>query len=84
MNKGRKISGGKYHKERKKKLYEIRGQERPVILGETKRKNLRVRGGHTKTIVLKTNIANVLVGKKVQKAEIINVEEKGGDIVARD
>lgn len=75
MDKGRKITGGKYHKQRKKRLYEKQGQEREVFLGETKRKSLRVRGGKIKVILLKTNIANIVVGKKVQKAEITNVEE---------
>ncbi|MEI6731647.1 MAG: 30S ribosomal protein S8e [archaeon] len=75
MNKGRKISGGKYHAHRKKKLYEKAGQERHVILGDEKRKSLRVRGGASKTILLKSNIANVMVKGKVQRAKIINVEE---------
>jgi len=75
MRKGRKITGGKYHKQRKKKLYEKQNQERVVTLGETKRKQIRVRGGSIKTVLLKTSVANVLIGKKVQKAEIINVEE---------
>ncbi|MEM4259499.1 MAG: 30S ribosomal protein S8e [Candidatus Pacearchaeota archaeon] len=75
MNLGRKITGGKYHARRKKRLHERQSQERHVILGETKRKQLRVRGGNTKTILLKSNIANVLVEGKVKKAEIKNVEE---------
>lgn len=75
MNKGRKISGGKYHANRKKKLYEKAGQERHVFLGEEKRKSLRVKGGASKTVLLKSNVANVMIGGKVQKAKIINVEE---------
>lgn len=73
MNTGRKISGGKYHKLRKKKKYESRNQERKVILGETKKKNLRVMGGHNKTILLKSDTANVFDGKKIKSAKIINV-----------
>ena len=38
MNKGRKITGGKYHKLRKKKFFERKGQERQVSIKETKRK----------------------------------------------
>ena len=75
MDRGRKVTGGKYHKQRKKRLYERQGQERAVILGETKCKSLRVRGGKIKIVLLKTNIANIVVGKKVQKANITNVEE---------
>lgn len=75
MNKGRKVTGGKYHKLRKKKAYEKQLQQRIVVLGETKRKTMRVRGGIFKTILLRSNTANVLSGKKVQKAEIINVKQ---------
>ena len=75
MQLGRKISGGKYHRQRKKKLNELKNSEKLVILGETKRKNLRVIGGHKKTIMLKANIANIYSKGKIQKAEIKNVIE---------
>ncbi len=75
MDYGRKITGGKYHRQRKKKLYEKKNQERIVVLGETKRKQIRVRGGRIKTILLKTNMANILVKGKAQKSEIKNVVE---------
>ncbi len=75
MNKGRKISGGKYHAHRKKRLYEIQNQERHAVLGETKKKTLRVKGGNTKTIILRSNIANIMINGKTQKANIINVEK---------
>jgi small subunit ribosomal protein S8e len=75
MNQGRKTTGGKYHALRKMKLYERPKQERIVLLGETKRKILRVRGGNKKTIILKTNSVNLSVKGKIQKAEIKNVEE---------
>ena len=55
MNKGRKISGGKYIQNRKKKLYENSGQKRIVKLGDEKRKSVRVRGGNKKTFLLRTN-----------------------------
>ncbi len=75
MDLGRKVTGGKYHAKRKKRLYERQNQERLVVLGETKRKQLKVRGGNQKIIMLKSDTANVLVGGKVKKAEIKNVEE---------
>ena len=75
MNYGRKISGGKYHKQRKKKLYEKRNPERDVTLGETKTKQLHVRGGARKTILLRANSVNISVEGKTKKAEIKNVEE---------
>src|SRR3989344_4631484 len=63
MNRGKKITGGIYHKKRKLRLYERPKQQREVILGETKKKEL------------KTDTVNVLVGKKTEKAKIVNVEE---------
>jgi|SRR3989344_1221423 len=75
MNKGRKISSGKYHLNRKKKLFERQGQERPVILGEHKSKTMRTRGGNIKSLMLKANIVNIASRGKTQKAEIKNVLE---------
>ncbi len=76
MKTGRKISGGKYIKNRKKKLYENLGQKRVVKLGEEKRKSTRVRGGNKKTFLLRSNIINVCdKNKKLKKVEIKNVVE---------
>ena len=77
MKLGRKNSGGKYHRSRKKKFYERQNQDRIVALKETKKKKLRTIGGNMKTILLSSNIANVLnpKTKKVQKAKIKNVIE---------
>ena len=75
MNKGRKITGGKYHANRKKKLHERKNQERSVILGETKTKKLRMRGGRIRTVLLKTNRANVVSNGKTQEVEIKNVKK---------
>ena len=75
MDTGKKISGGKYHARRKKRLHERQSQERLVVLGETKRKQIKVRGGNMKITMLRSNTANVLVDGKVKKAEIKNVEE---------
>ena len=75
MKRGRKISGGKYHKQRKSKLFEKRRQERLVLLGEKKRKTVYIRGGNKRTVLLKDNTVNILTNKKIQKAEIKNVLE---------
>jgi len=76
MNKGKKISGGKYIKSRKKKSYEIVGQKRVVKLGEEKRKSKRTKGGNKKTFLLKTKLVNVKTkDKKLKKTEIKNVLE---------
>lgn len=75
MNRGRKISGGKYHKLRKQRLHERKNQERLVVLSETKRKQLRTTGGNIKTTLLRANEANVVINGKTQKAKITNVIE---------
>ena len=75
MKTGRKISGGKYRKRRKKKMYELSGQRREVKLGEGKKKSKRTMGGRKKTFLLKGNIINVGIGGKIQKLEIRNVIE---------
>ncbi|MBU0467152.1 MAG: 30S ribosomal protein S8e [Nanoarchaeota archaeon] len=77
MKQGRKITGGKYHKLRKKKFYEKQNQQRVVTVKETKRKTLRVKGGNKKTILLNTDDANIFNSKtkKTQKAKIKNVLE---------
>jgi len=74
MNRGRKISGGKYHKQRKRRLFEVQNAERHVTIGQQKRKQLRIRSGLRKTILLKADTVNVRVGNKIQPAKIINVE----------
>jgi small subunit ribosomal protein S8e len=77
MNRGRKISGGKYHSFRKRKSYEVTNQEKIVLLGETKRKSIRVLGGNKKTILLKDESANISFPgtNNVKKAQIKNVLE---------
>lgn len=74
--KGRKISGGKYTKNRKKKLYEIIGQKRIIKIGEEKRKIKRTRGGNKKIFLLKAKFVNIQTkNKKSKKLEIKNVLE---------
>jgi small subunit ribosomal protein S8e len=76
MNKGRKISGGKYVANKKKKFYEIAGQRKIVKLGEEKRKTKRTKGGNVKTFLLRAKFINVLTKSNKQKrAEIKNVLE---------
>lgn len=75
MNQGRKNTGGKYHRQRKRKKYEIQNQERHTLLGATKRKQIKIRGGHAKTFLLKADTANILANNKVQPVKITNVLE---------
>ncbi len=76
-NKGKKISGGKYTKSRKKKFYEIKGQRRPAKLGEEKKKSRRTKGKNRKIFLLKAKFINVqMKGKeKNKRLEIKNVLE---------
>ncbi len=85
MNKGRKISGGRYHANRKSKKYELAGIPRVVKLRENKMKVLKTRGGHIKNVLLSANIANVTDKKgKTKKAKITNVvETKSNRFLAR-
>lgn len=73
--KGKKISGGKYIKGRKKKLNELPGQKRTVKLGDLKRKSKRTVGGNKKTYLLKSNKVNVQEKGKTKSLEIKNVIE---------
>jgi len=77
MRLGRKITGGKYKKQRKKKLYERDMQARVVKLAEIKTKSLKTRGGHEKIVLLSANIANIIDKKtgRAKKARIKNVLE---------
>jgi small subunit ribosomal protein S8e len=75
MKKGKKISGGRYKKARKKKLYEKQGQPRVVKLGEQKVKFLKTRGGHRKLVSLSHGFANITHNKKSKKVKIKNVIE---------
>ncbi|MBS3092151.1 30S ribosomal protein S8e [Candidatus Pacearchaeota archaeon] len=77
MRKGRKISGGKYKKQRKKKKYELPGEKRIVKLKATKKKTLRMLGGNVKIVLLGSNEINILDKKtgKAKKVKIKNVLE---------
>lgn len=77
MRYGRKITGGKYHKFRKKKKHSLPGIERIVKLMEEKKKILRVRGGNKKNVLLSSNYANVVnhKTKQTKKVKIKNVIE---------
>jgi len=75
MKQGRKASGGKYKKARKKKLYEKKGQVRVVKLGEKKTKHLKTSGGKRKLVSLSANTINILHNGKSKKVKISNVLE---------
>jgi small subunit ribosomal protein S8e len=73
MKKGKKITGGIYKKLRKKKLFEIRSQERFVLLGEEKKKDIKIMSGRFKTVLLRSNKIN-LIDKKTHKAKMATIK----------
>ena len=76
MNRGKKVSGGRYVENRKKKSFEIAGQKRIIKLGEEKRKTKRIKGGNEKVFLLKAKFINIQEkNKKTKKTEIKNVIE---------
>lgn len=77
MKTGKKETGGRYKQFRKKKLYEKPGLPRQVTLGSEKKKVLRIRGGHFKTVLLKTDKVNIYdqISKKASVVKIKNVLE---------
>ena len=75
MRSGRKITGGKYIKSRKKKSYEIKGQKRVVKIGEEKKKTKRTTGGNKKTFLLRANFINIKTSNGIKKVAIKNVIE---------
>ena len=68
----RKISGGKYKKARKKKLFECRGKSRLVQLGPEKKLRLRIMGGKIKTVLFSTDKANLLF--KDGKIKVVKIK----------
>jgi small subunit ribosomal protein S8e len=75
MKQGRKISGGRYKKPKKKKLVGRPGQARVVKLGDTRRKLLKGRGGITKLVSFSSDVVNLIGGKRAKKGVIKNVVE---------
>ncbi|MAG10844.1 30S ribosomal protein S8e [Candidatus Pacearchaeota archaeon] len=73
--KGRKTTGRKYIKQRKKKKYEAIGKKRTVRLGEEKKKTKRTRGGNKKTFLLKGKFVNIQEKGKKSRVEIKKIIE---------
>jgi len=75
MKLGRKKTGGRYKKARKKKSYERAGQRRVIKISEEKKKTQRVKGGNKKTFLLGAKFVNVKTKGKDKKIQIKNVAE---------
>ena len=75
MKPGRKASGGRYKKVKKRKLTGRQGQARIVKIGDTKTKLLSGRGNTNKLVSFFGNIANVMIKGKAKESKITNVIE---------
>lgn len=75
MKFGKKITGGRYRKRRKRKSYEFPGQKVFTKVGEEKRKSKRIRGGKRRTFLLKGETINIQDKGKTKKLKIKNVIE---------
>ena len=73
----RKISGGRYKRIKKKKLYYLGNLPRATKIAETKKSSIRILGGNFKTYLLSANIANVYnpKTKKYEKTQIETILE---------
>lgn len=72
---GKKITGGKVHRYKKKKRYERGSVATLTTLGETKKKIERKRSNISKVRLIKVDFVNVLnpKTKKVKKVKILDV-----------
>ena len=77
---GRKISGGKYHKQCKKQKHALPGHVRIVKLGEKKTKILRGMGGTLKTVSLsqKKLLLHLIVQEKFE-TRVVLAQRKHAD-----
>jgi len=75
MKAGRKASGARYKKTKKRKLTGRQSQARIVKIGDQKTKLLSGRGKTSKLVSFLGNIANVIVKGKSKKSAIKNVLE---------
>jgi small subunit ribosomal protein S8e len=71
----RKVSGGKYFSYRKKRKFETANQPANTKVGTVHAKTKRIRGGNSKNSLLRSDMVNIVDGKKHVKAKIIRVTE---------
>ena len=78
----RKLTGGKKRAYRTKKVYESGGYPAETILGESKRKVARTKGGNSKVKVLTEKFASVTDPKTntTAKTEIVRVVSNGANV----
>jgi small subunit ribosomal protein S8e len=71
----RKATGGRYKKEKKRKLTGRPGQVRTPKIGEKKTKLLRGRGGSEKLVSFSAENVNIMINGKAKTTKIKNVLE---------
>ena len=69
----KKISGGKYHPLRKKRLCERHSPARLTAFGKEKRKDLKTKSGKTKKVLLAMDKAFVL-DQKTKKGKVVAIK----------
>ncbi|GGM78664.1 30S ribosomal protein S8e [Thermogymnomonas acidicola] len=72
----KKFTGGKYKKLRNKRRFELGREPTLTRLGPESRKTIRVRGGNTKTFIMRAEFANVYSPKDrtTKKVRILTVK----------
>ena len=71
----RMVSGKKYRKDRKKRLFELSGIQLLTTIGKKIIKFRRVRGGDTKRKILHIDFVNISEKGKTKKLKILSVVE---------
>jgi len=71
----RKVSGGRYIDNRKKRTFDLGREPTFTKVGKRKAKKIKMRGGSKKTILLSCDEANVFDGNKTQKVKIKTILE---------
>ena len=69
----RKVSGGRYKKDKKKKSYELAGEPSLTRIGEKKIKRVRILGGGRKNKLLNVGFVNAY-DKKTKKYEKVKIK----------
>jgi small subunit ribosomal protein S8e len=80
MKSGRKTTGGRYKKPKKRKLTGRQNQSRVAKLGEPKRKVLKTRGGTKKLVSFSNSEANIIKNGKSKNSTIKKVIETPSNI----
>lgn len=71
----RKVSGGRYIDNRKKRTFDLGREPTFTKVGKRKTKRVKMRAGSRKTILLSCDEANVFDGSRTQKVKIKTILE---------